>query len=55
VSFSDEERAELIAALTKRRWSPTGCVKMLNDDGVRRLAIAVLQQVVADLHSGIPE
>jgi hypothetical protein len=28
---------------------------MLSDDGVRRLAIAVLQQAVADLHSGIPE
>ena len=28
---------------------------MLNDDGVRRLAIAVLQQAVADLQSPIPE
>jgi hypothetical protein len=28
---------------------------MLNDDGVRRLAIAVLQQTVTDLHGPIPE
>ena len=28
---------------------------MLNDDGVRRLVIAVLQQAVADLQSPIPE
>jgi hypothetical protein len=28
---------------------------VLNDDGVRRLAIAVLQQAVADLHSATPE
>jgi hypothetical protein len=28
---------------------------MLSDDGVRRLAIAVLQQAVADLQSPIPE
>jgi hypothetical protein len=28
---------------------------MLNDDGVRRLAVAVLQQSVADLQGPIPE
>ena len=28
---------------------------MLNDHGVRRLAAAVLQQAIADLHSPIPE
>jgi len=28
---------------------------MLNDNGVRRLAVAVLQLAVADLHSAIPE
>jgi len=28
---------------------------MLSDDGVRRLAIAVLQQTVADVHGSIPE
>jgi hypothetical protein len=30
-------------------------IEHLDDDGVRRLAIAVLQQAVADLHSAIPE
>ena len=28
---------------------------MLSDDGVRRLAVAVLQVAVSDLHSAIPE
>ena len=28
---------------------------MLSDDGVRRLALAVLQQAVADIHSPIPD
>ena len=34
---------------------PTNCLTMLSDDGGRRLAIAVLQQAVADLQSPIPE
>ena len=35
--------------------APTARPDVLNDHGVRRLAIAVLQQAVADLHSPIPE
>jgi hypothetical protein len=39
----------------RARGARCGLTPLLNDDGVRRLAIAVLQQAVADLQSAIPE
>jgi hypothetical protein len=39
---------------TRRARRPCGLI-MLHDDGVRRLAIAVLQQAVMDLQGPIPE
>jgi hypothetical protein len=39
---------------TRRARGPRGLIA-LDDDGVRRLAIAVLQQAVADLHCPIPD